>query len=83
MSDTLKTAFETLEKKMVTLGEQKQQLVTQLQEAEEKYENLQLEFGTYRQNMEQENARLVADNALLSEKLNKLVSRVESMSQNM
>lgn len=83
MSDTLKTAFETLEKKMVTLGEQKQQLVTQLQEAEDKYENLQLEFGTYRQNMEQENARLVADNALLSEKLNKLVSRVESMSQNM
>ena len=83
MSDTLKTAFETLEKKMVTLGEQKQQLVTQLQEAEEKYENLQLEFGTYRHNMEQENARLVADNALLSEKLNKLVSRVESMSQNM
>lgn len=83
MSDTLKTAFETLEKKMVTLGEQKQQLVIQLQEAEEKYENLQLEFGTYRQNMEQENARLVADNALLSEKLNKLVSRVESMSQNM
>ncbi|MDM1545241.1 hypothetical protein HX037_05010 [Ignatzschineria indica] len=83
MSDTLKAAFETLEKKMVTLGEQKQQLVTQLQEAEEKYENLQLEFGTYRQNMEQENARLVADNALLSEKLNKLVSRVESMSQNM
>lgn len=83
MSDTLKAAFETLEKKMVTLGEHKQQLVTQLQEAEEKYENLQLEFGTYRQNMEQENARLVADNALLSEKLNKLVSRVESMSQNM
>lgn len=83
MSDTLKAAFETLEKKATTLGEQKQQLVTQLQEAEEKYENLQLEFGTYRQNMEQENARLVADNALLSEKLNKLVSRVESMSQNM
>lgn len=83
MSDTLKTAFETLEKKMVTLGEQKQQLVTQLQESEAKNEALQLEFGAYRQNMEQENTRLVADNALLSEKLNKLVSRVESMSQNM
>lgn len=83
MSETLQTAFETLEKKIVALGEEKNRLTNALKESEEKYETLQGEFGVYRQNSEQENGRLVADNALLSEKLNKLISRVESMKQNM
>lgn len=83
MSETLQAAFETLEKKIVALGEEKNHLTNVLRESEEKYESLQAEFGAYRQNAEQENGRLTADNALLSEKLNKLISRVESMKQNM
>lgn len=83
MSETLQTAFETLERKIVALGEEKNRLTAALKESEEKYEALQGDFGAYRQNSEQENGRLAADNALLSEKLNKLISRVESMKQNM
>ncbi len=83
MSETLQTAFEMLERKIVALGEEKNRLTTALKEFEEKYDALQGEFGAYRQNSEQENGRLAADNALLSEKLSKLISRVESMKQNM
>lgn len=83
MSETLQTAFETLDKKIVALGEEKNRLTNALRESEERYEALQGEFGAYRQNSEQENRRLAADNALLSDKLNKLISRVESMKQNM
>ena len=83
MSETLQTAFETLEKKIVALGEEKNRLTKALRESQDQYEALQAEFGAYRQNSEQENGRLAADNALLSEKLNKLISRVESMKQNM
>ncbi len=83
MSEPLKTAFETLERKIIALGEEKNRLATALREAEDKHEALQLDFGTHRQTTAQENARLAADNALLSDKLNKLISRVESMKQNM
>lgn len=83
MSETLKTAFEMLERKIVALGEEKNRLTNLLRESEERNESLQGEFGAYRQNSEQENGRLAADNALLSEKLSKLISRVESMKQNM
>ncbi len=83
MSETLNTAFETLERKIIALGEEKNRLATALQESKERFVSLEGEFSVYRQTSEQENARLAADNALLSEKLNKLLSRVESMKQNM
>lgn len=82
MSETLKTAFDTLERKITALGEEKNRFAEALQASEAQYQALQVDFANFKQGMEQENARLSADNALLSEKLNKLISRVESMSQN-
>ncbi len=82
MSETLKTAFDALERKIIALGEEKNRFAEALKESEARNEALQVDFGSYKQTMEQENARLAADNALLSEKLNKLISRVESMTQN-
>lgn len=83
MSETLQAAFDALERKIIALGEEKNQLKRALRESEERYETLQMDFGTYKQNIELENGRLTADNALLSDKLSKLISRVESMKQNM
>ena len=82
MSETLKTAIDTLERKITALGEEKNRFAEALKASEAQYQTLQADFANYKQAMEQENARLSADNALLSEKLNKLISRVESMSQN-
>ena len=83
MSETLKTAFDALERKIIALGEEKNRFAEALKESEARNEALVSDFGNYKQAIEQEYARLVANNALLSEKLNKLVSRVESMKQNM
>ncbi|MHC5226425.1 hypothetical protein [Ignatzschineria sp. LJL83] len=83
MSETLQTAFDALERKIIALGEEKNQLKNALRESEARYETLQLDFGSYKQNIELENGRLTADNALLSDKLSKLISRVESMKQNL
>lgn len=82
MSETLKTTFEMFERKIIALGEEKNRFANALKESEERYQSFQVEFGNYKQTIEQENARLAADNALLSEKLSKLISRVESMNQN-
>ncbi len=83
MSDTVKAAFDMLEKKIVALGTQKKELQTALQEEKDRNAALQAEMAAYKETVEQENSRLAADNALLSEKINKLLSRVESMQQNM
>lgn len=82
MSETLKTAFDALERKITALGEEKNRFANALKTSEEQYQSLQGDFTSFKQSMEQENARLAAENALLSEKLNKLISRVESMNQN-
>ncbi|WP_026878154.1 hypothetical protein WMO13_08370 [Ignatzschineria larvae DSM 13226] len=83
MSETVKAAYDMLEKKIIALGSQKNELKVALQEEKDRNAALQADMAAYKQTVEQENSRLVADNALLSEKLNKLISRVESMQQNM
>lgn len=83
MSETVKAAFDMLEKKILALGTKKNELKAALQEEKDRNVALQADMAAYKQTVEQENSRLVADNALLSEKLNKLISRVESMQQNM
>lgn len=82
MSEMLNKAFETLEAKAMALLEEKERLQAEIKELREAREALQVELGTLQQDYQQESSRLTASNALLSDKLSKLVARLESMQQN-
>lgn len=78
----LDKVFKTLESKALNLVEEKARLEEEIRSLREAREALQVELGSLQQQFQQENGRLSASNALLSDKLSKLVARLESMQQN-